>query len=148
MYNLAWSPDGEQIALGGGYQGSGGVFVVGADGSGPTLVIPGGTDPYWSPDGTRIAYRIPPNGAPADCLPCVLGTLEIAALDGSHVQRFGSAEPGPWNPLVQPELEVAEVPSASKGSPPASLPLPLAVVLTLVVGFVLARRRRKAAPAA
>jgi len=103
MYNLAWSPDGEQIAFGGGYRGSAGVFVVGADGSGPTLVVPGGADPYWSPDGTRIAYRIPPRSALADCLSCGLGTLEIAALDGTHVQRFGSAEPGPWNPLVQPE---------------------------------------------
>ena len=103
MYNLAWSPHGEQLAFGGGYRGSAGVFVVGADGSGPTLVVPGGADPYWSPDGTRIAYRIPPPSALADCLSCGLGTLEIAALDGTHVQRFGSAEPGPWNPLVQPE---------------------------------------------
>jgi hypothetical protein len=103
MYNLAWSPDGKQIAFGGGYQGSAGVFVVDAYGSGPALVIRGGADPYWSPDGTRIAYRVPPPRLPADCLSCSLGTLEIAALDGTHVERFGSAEPGPWNPLVQPE---------------------------------------------
>ena len=44
-----------------------------------------------------------------------LGTLEIAALDGTHVQEFGYGEPGPWNPLVQPEPEVAEVPAASEG---------------------------------
>jgi Tol biopolymer transport system component len=99
MYNLAWSPDGEQIAFGGGYRDSGGVFVISAHGSAPALVFPGGADPYWSPDGTRIAYRIPPQSGVADCLSCVLGTLEIAALDGTHVLRFDSAEPGPWNPL-------------------------------------------------
>ena len=147
-YNLAWSPDGERLAFDGEYRGSAGIFVVGADGSGPTLVIPGGVDPYWSPDGTRIAYRIPPPSAVFDCLSCGLGTLEIAALDGTHAQRFGSAEPGPWNPLGQPEPEVAGVPAASEGSTLGSILLTSAAVLTLVVGFVFIRRRRSATPAA
>ena len=86
IYNLAWSPDGQRLAWG----GTTGIFVVGADGSGLTLAIPRGAYPYWSPDGTRIAYLID-------------GRLEIAAPDGTHVQAFDYAQPGPWNPLVQPE---------------------------------------------
>ncbi len=147
IHNLAWSPDGERLAFG---LGSEGIYVVGADGSGLTLAIPGGAYPYWSPDGTRIAFAdLYPgsfiNVPPWTCgdAPCrnLLGTLEIADLDGTHVQELGYGEPGPWNPLVQPEPEVAEVPAASEGPTLTSRLLAVAVLLAVVAGAVLIRRR-------
>ena len=136
VYNLAWSPDGERLA----WAGSKGILVVGADGSGLTLAIPGGADPHWSPDGTHIAYRI---GYPGDCPGCPIGTLEIVALDGTHVQEFGSAEPGPWNPLVQREQEVAEARTATQGLTSTTTLFLVVAVLALVAGAVLIRRRMR-----
>ena len=105
IQNLGWSPDGSRLAFASGE--SFGIYVVGADGSGLTVVAHG-RNPYWSPDGSRISYQSadPMNGAP--------GTLEIAASDGTHVEKFGYAASGPWNPLVQRGQEVADVPAASE----------------------------------
>jgi hypothetical protein len=145
IYNLAWSPDGERLAFG---LRSKGIYVVGADGSGLTLAIPGGAYPYWSPDGTRIAFadlagsHTKPSWTCGDAPACPpLGTLEIAVLDGTNIQEFGFAEPGPWNPLVQPEQEVAEVPAASGGLTLTSRLLAVAVLLAVIAGAVLIRRR-------
>jgi dipeptidyl aminopeptidase/acylaminoacyl peptidase len=130
IYNLAWSPDGERLAFG---LGSKGIYIVGADGSGLTLVIPGATYPYWSPDGSRISYQ--PCDAYSDC------QLQIADADGTHVVEFDYARSGPWNPLVQPEPEVAEVPAASEGLTLTSTLVLVVALLALVVGVLVIRRR-------
>ena len=149
IYNLTWSPDGERLAFG---LGSKGIYIVGADGSGLTLAIPGGAYPYWSPDGTRIAFvDLRPGSIYRSSWTCgdaptcftSLATLKIAALDGTHVQELGYGKPGPWNPLVQPEPEVAEVPAASEGLTLNSTLLLVAVLLALVLGAVLFRRRMR-----
>jgi hypothetical protein len=74
------------------------------------------------------------------------GTLEIAAVDGTHVQEFGFAKPGPWNPLIQPGQEIAELPAASEGPTRASTLLLLVALLALVAGAVLIRCQDGPAP--
>jgi len=140
---LSWSPDGTRLAVG---LENPGIYVVDADGSGLTLAIPDGVDPYWSPDGTRMSYRR--GGLSQNQLRWVFGPLTIAAVDGTGAQEFGYAASGPWNPLVQHEPEVAEVPTASEAPTLGSILLTSAAVLTLVVGFVFIRRRRRSTPVA
>ena len=50
-----WSPDGSRIAFT-STRGPSGIWVMNADGSGQSLLIPGGAGPAWSPDGGRIAF--------------------------------------------------------------------------------------------
>ncbi len=61
VLNLIWSPNGAQLAFnhvhGHGYRG--GIRVVNADGSGEvTWLSRCGNWPVWSPDGTRIAFKV------------------------------------------------------------------------------------------
>ena len=132
---LSWSPDGMHLAVG---LLNDGISVVDADGSGLTLAIPDGRNPHWSPDGTRISFRLGHLGQ--NQLRWVFSPLEIAAADGTQVVEFGYAGSGPWNPLVQPEPEVAEVPAASEGLTQTSTLLLVVVLLALVAGAVLVRR--------
>jgi WD40-like Beta Propeller Repeat len=83
----AWSPDGSRLA----FCGPGGIWVIGADGSGLRKLIPKGENPSWSPDGSRIAYQV--RGRIS------LGPLRIADADGGNVQKFTWGNSGPWNPL-------------------------------------------------
>jgi hypothetical protein len=131
---LVWSPDGTRLAIDYG----GDLYTVRADGSDLTLLIPQAGSPNWSPDGSRIAYDFEDVTYPPG------PHLEIADADGKTTLVFVYARSGPWNPLVQPEPEVAEAPVASGGSTTASILLPAAALLTLVVGFALLRRRRRA----
>ncbi len=77
--------------------GRDGIYTIGVDGSGLTLVIPEGENPHWSTDGSRISFEYQGVGR--------RGEFNIADRDGSHIQSFGYAASGPWNPLVQPEPE-------------------------------------------
>lgn len=73
----SWSPDGTQIVFTTGFMGTTGgpaIFIMNADGSNqrpmkvfpeyPSLAYPG-SNPKWSPDGTKIAY--------SQCLNCAGG---------------------------------------------------------------------------
>jgi len=93
VWNLVWSPDGSHLAFS---AQEGGIWIVDVDGSELTKVISDGINAFWSPDGSRISYQtvLPFSG--------VLGTLEIATVDGTQVQEFGYGGSGPWNPVPLP----------------------------------------------
>src|SRR3954469_12169802 len=60
----AWAPDGTKLAYSSKIGGTGGIFIVNADGSGVRRVTSDVTDgePTWSPDGTRLAFVHVSNG--------------------------------------------------------------------------------------
>jgi WD40-like Beta Propeller Repeat len=100
--------------------------VIGADGSGLTEVIPDGRNPYWSPDGSRIAFEAGRR---------VLG---ITDSDGMNVETFGAARAGPWNPLT--------LSPAGKGNPTGSglaAPWVYAIALVVLVGVVIGGLRAR-----
>jgi hypothetical protein len=127
---LVWSPDGTRLAIDYG----GDIYTIKSNGSDLTLVIPQGGNPNWSPDGSHIAYDFGDVPGPF---------LEIADADGKNVQEFANGRSGPWNPLVQPEPEVAEAPSASGGLTLTSMLLLAVLLLALVTGVVALIRRRR-----
>jgi hypothetical protein len=128
---LQWSPAGDRLALGvGGYsRGSGRpvIYTFAPDGSDLTRVITGGIAPYWSPDGSQIAYTIPCDEHPRPS--CPEGTplraefdpqpgespagLAIADADGSNVRAFGFAASGPWHPAPANQPTPSPAPSES-----------------------------------
>jgi Tol biopolymer transport system component len=98
--SLQWSPTGDRLVLqidpivGGEalVYGDSVIFTFAPDGSGFTQVITGGLSPYWSPDGSQIAYT-------TDCRGDLFCShLAIAEADGSNIRRFEFAASGPWHP--------------------------------------------------
>jgi Tol biopolymer transport system component len=98
--SLQWSPTGDRLVLqidpiegpDAVVYGDRAIFTFAPDGSGFTRVIAGGRSPYWSPDGSQIAYTTACNPD----LSC--SHLAIAEADGSNIRGFGFAASGPWHP--------------------------------------------------
>lgn len=129
--NLVWSPDGTRLAFGRIPEG---IYTIGVDGSGLTLLIPGGAYPHWSPDGFHISYQRQNYSSPFE-------PTFIASADGTHAVSLAVRGGGPWNPLVQPESRITEVPAASERPTLASTALLVVGLPVLIVGAVLIRRR-------
>ncbi len=132
--NPVWSPDGSRLAY---CCHEGGIWIIRADGTDLTKVIPSGVLAHWSPDGSRISYQ-------REILPSMgqLGTLEIATVDGTHVQEFGYAGSGPWNPL--PLSASGEQQSTATVGRSGAAPLVYAIAVLGAVGvLVIAWRARR-----
>lgn len=91
---LAWSPVGDRIAIGNVAEGRTAIYTVAPAGTDFVKVVTGGMHPYWSPDGSRIAFVIPDDAPPGAGSP----GLAIADADGSNILTVGFGASGPWHP--------------------------------------------------
>ena len=130
-----WSPDGTELAVAGGsVVGTGGIFVVKADGSGQTaLATDQAFNPSWSPDGKRIAFhRVVDPSEYWQGRPCTMRVWVMNA-DGSGERRLdplvdGCAFPPIWSPdgtrllslLIADEAFHVGVLSADGDDPPVA----------------------------
>jgi len=128
---LRWSPEGDRLAIGLGMARGGGrpaIYTFAPDGSDFAQVITGGISPYWSPDGSQMAYTIPCDEHPDGWCPAgsILRSefdpqpgespagLAIADADGSNVRAFGFAASGPWHPGVSATDDPAPTPDVGE----------------------------------
>ena len=78
-----------------------------------TQMIADGDRPYWSPDGSQIAYTLACPECPDGC------GLAIADADGSNVRTFDFGTSGPWHPAPIPPNAVTHFPRARSTRPPS-----------------------------
>jgi len=120
---LSWSPRGDLLAMGiGEHETSrGSIYTFAPDGSDLTKVIALGSVPFWSPDGSRIAYTIRCDSdsgyscAWFDAKANPPG-LAIADADGTHVKEFGYGVSGPWFPFGDAAASSTAGPPSSDGA--------------------------------
>ena len=99
--------------------GGGAIYTFAPDGSDFTKVITGGINPFWSPDGSQIAYLVPFDAPLEGDSP----GLAIADADGSNVRTFGFAASGPWHPgapAVDEPTPMADPTTSTATSPGSS----------------------------
>jgi Tol biopolymer transport system component len=128
--SLQWSPAGDRIAGQARLSdGTNVIYTFAPDGSDLTQVIGAAMSPYWSPDGSQIAYTVECELGSTGC-----GGLGIVDADGSNVREFGFAASGPWHPGASTETPgptPIDTPSAT------STPGPPVTNITRVDGEVL-----------
>ncbi|MEO6350169.1 MAG: hypothetical protein ABIP53_05920 [Candidatus Limnocylindrales bacterium] len=99
-FEITWSPAGDRIAIGASHERTEAIYTFGPNGSDFTKVITGGSRPFWSPDGSQIAYTLAHGFTTPDGEP--LGEqsprLASANADGSNVRTFDFGMAGPWHP--------------------------------------------------
>jgi Tol biopolymer transport system component len=86
-----WSPDGNRLVF---EAVEGGIYSVGADGSGLTEIAKDGHGPTWSPDGTRIVFFAEVDGN-AD--------ISVMNADGSDPRRLTSDPADDVSPAWSPD---------------------------------------------
>jgi Tol biopolymer transport system component len=87
VFGLTWSPAGDRIAIDNALEGHVAIYTFASDGSGFTRVVTDGANPFWSPDGSQIAYEV------------LDGSLDgLRILDADGVRIVGVGRSGPWHP--------------------------------------------------
>jgi TolB protein len=86
-----WAPDGTKLVF---EAVEGGIYSVGADGSGLTRLSLGGSGPTWSPDGSRIAF-----------FSDAAGNLDVYTMgsDGAGLERLTSDPADDVSPAWSPD---------------------------------------------
>lgn len=116
--SLQWSPAGDRIAMqvrAPDPNGTNMIYTSAPDGSDFRQIITGGLSPYWSPDGSQIAYTIECDLSDTSC-----GGLAITDADGSNVREFGFAASGPWHPGTVPSRSTRSTPMHVRAIPESS----------------------------
>jgi Tol biopolymer transport system component len=85
ILGVAWSADGEELAFTGSKGGRSGIYTVRADGTGARFLrgTKGGSNPVFSPDGSKIAFARPGHRGLS-----LASTPWVANVDGSGARRL------------------------------------------------------------